>query len=235
VPRNILGLVALLLVYYVPDRFYLGQRPFLQQITPYILIVGLYAWIVFHNRVLFDRFYLAGKKREYFMWTALIMIIGSINMHLTIVYGFNEVDSLSRILSFWIFTVTGLGVYVLFRYRNRFNENSFSKSTPAMNSISHFIFSMEGTEYNIPVEDILYAESLENYVRLVTTKRKYLIRLSLKEAEQRLPQPGFLRISRSHIVNTSRIGSRQPDVIQVGDQELKIGKIYKRFVEEKLK
>jgi DNA-binding LytR/AlgR family response regulator len=163
----------------------------------------------------------------------LVMILGSVNMHLIVFYGFNEKDSLSRILTFWVFTVTGLGIYILFRYRDRFNERA--RSTSAATQISHFNFSLEGTDYQIPVEDILYAESLENYVRLVTTKKKYLIRLSLKEAEQRLPQPGFIRISRSHIVNISRIGSHQPDSIQVGDQELKIGKIYKRFVEEKLK
>ena len=89
--------------------------------------------------MLFGRFYLAGKKRLYFTWTILVMIFGSINMHLIIFYGFNQTDSLSRILTFWIFTVTGLGVYILFRYRDRFIERPGSITSAKL--ISHFNFS----------------------------------------------------------------------------------------------
>jgi LytTr DNA-binding domain len=236
VVRNILGLSALLLVYYIPDRFALQQREGFKQGAPYLLIIGLYAWIVFHNRYLFDRLYLTGRKRQYLIWTALFMIGGSINMYLVIVYGFGDYDTLPQILSFWIFTVTGLGIHVLYRYRSRFaiGQDTFEPPPTVTNKVSHFIFVLDGKEHQVPVEKIQYVESLENYVRLITTDRIYLIRLSMKEAETKLPRPMFLRISRSHIINTNLVSSIQGDSIRINNQDLKIGKVYKRFVEEQL-
>jgi len=39
-------------------------------------------------------------------------------------------------------------------------------------------------------------------VKVITARKTHLVRLSLKEAESKLPKPQFLRISRSHIINT---------------------------------
>ncbi|CAN5456059.1 hypothetical protein BH10BAC4_BH10BAC4_21900 [soil metagenome] len=236
VVRNILGLLALLLVYYVPDRFALHHREGFKQGAPYLLLIGLYIWIVFHNRYLFDRLYLTGRKREYLIWTTLFMFGGSVNMYLVIIYGFGDYDTLPRILSFWIFTLTGLGVHVLYRYRNRFaiTNETFEPPPSYPNKVSHFIFMLDGKEHQVPAERIQYVESLENYVRLITVDKIYLIRLSMKEAETKLPRPMFLRISRSHIINTKLVSSIHGDSIKINNKDLKIGKVYKRFVEEQV-
>ncbi|MEJ0029204.1 MAG: hypothetical protein WDO15_01990 [Bacteroidota bacterium] len=42
---------------------------------PYLLLLTMYVWIVFHNRVLLELFYLAGKKGKYFLNTGMVMVI----------------------------------------------------------------------------------------------------------------------------------------------------------------
>jgi DNA-binding LytR/AlgR family response regulator len=94
-------------------------------------------------------------------------------------------------------------------------------------------FDVDGEEKQIPLDQILYVESLENYVKVNTAQKTHLVRLSMKEAEAKLPKP-FLRISRSHIVNTSRIEAVDQTNVKINGQFFKIGKVYKRYVEEQL-
>jgi two-component system LytT family response regulator len=57
--------------------------------------------------------------------------------------------------------------------------------------------------------DIEYAEAEGNYVKIQARDALYTVRSPLGELEARLPPPRFLRIHRSVIVNTTRIGSME--------------------------
>jgi hypothetical protein len=235
--RNSLALFAMFMVHYIPDRFAWKQRSDFSRFSPYLLLLLLFGWIVFHNRILFQRLYLKGKKRAYFSWTILFMTFSSINMHLILSYGFQQTDTLPQILSFWILTLTGLGVYVIFLYLQTPAQTNEVKQLIVENEQarpSFFNCMIDGIETQIPADQILYIESLENYVKLHSTKKMYIIRLSLKEAEMKLPKPNFLRISRSCIVNTSLIEGYEQNSILIKGKSLKIGKVYKRYVEEQL-
>jgi hypothetical protein len=165
------------------------------------------------------------------------MTFSSINMHLILRYGFQQKDTLPQIVSFWIFTLTGLGVYVIFLYLQTPGPTREIKKLMVKNEHpqpSFFNCMVDGIEMQIAADQILYIESLENYVKLHSIKKMYVIRLSLKEAEIKLPKPGFLRISRSCIVNTSHIEGYEQNSIHIKGKSLKIGKVYKRYVEEQL-
>jgi hypothetical protein len=243
VVRNGLGLLALLAVHYVSDQYHLAQREGFDRFSPYLFLLLLYGWIVLHNRLLFERIYLRGQKKAYFAWLALALGLASFNMHYILRTGFGVTRTLPRIVSFWVYTVTGLGVYVIFRYLQTARTPAGEPTVPAQPATTEpgpaqepafFQCVADGTPQAIPLDHILYLESLENYVKVITGPRTYLTRLTLKEAEARLPKPPFLRISRSHIVNQAHIRRTEPDAMQVGTATLRIGKIYKRYVEEQL-
>ncbi|MBI2731990.1 MAG: response regulator transcription factor [Aquabacterium sp.] len=64
--------------------------------------------------------------------------------------------------------------------------------------------------YVIPVEDVLYFEAADKYVRIITTKQdaggpEMLIRTPLRELLPRLDQGLFWQIHRSHVVNVRAI------------------------------
>jgi hypothetical protein len=236
--RNMVGALILILVYFIPDRHEWSHRVGFAQFSPYLYLLGMYAWIVFHNRVLFEGLYLKNRKTAYFIWTLASMIANSISMHLILLYGFNHADTLSKILTFWVFTLTGLGVYIIFKYLHVI-QGSHQLIQPKIITVDtaapeDFKFMIDGREVTILFKNIFYIESLENYVRIITQQKPIVARLSMKEAETKLPKSLFLRVSRSHIINTNFVTSIENDAIKINDQTLKIGKVYKRYVEEQL-
>jgi hypothetical protein len=235
--RNLVGFLALVAVHFIADVYSIPKRSGFNQISPYLFLLLMYGWIVFHNRILFERLFLRGRKLTYAGWTILAMTICSLNMYFILQQVFHVKYTLPQIVSFWIYTVTGLGIYVIFRYLQllqKKNVQAVSMPAPSSEQPSTFACTIDGARHQIPCESILYIESLENYIKVVTAKKSHLVRLALKDAEERVPKPGFIRISRSHILNTSHISRVESDVVTIAGQQFRIGKVYKRYVEEQL-
>ena len=102
----------------------------------------------------------------------------------------------------------------------------------SVESVSSFTCTVNGETCTIPLGDILYLESLENYVKVVTSGKTVLTRLTMKEAELRLLKQQFTRISRSHLVNLAHVDRIEPDGVILCDKTFRIGRVYKRYVKE---
>ena len=116
VVRNGLGLLALLAAHYLTDLYAIDQRPGFSKVSPYLYLLLLYGWLVFHNRILFEQLFMRGRKAVYFGWLLLLMALGSFNMNFILRTEFDIPRSLPYLVNFWVYTVTGLGVYVTYRY-----------------------------------------------------------------------------------------------------------------------
>jgi DNA-binding LytR/AlgR family response regulator len=57
----------------------------------------------------------------------------------------------------------------------------------------------------VVINDVLYIEAERSYCRIYTKEREFLLTMPLKEMEQKLPPPYFLRVHRSFIVNLAHI------------------------------
>ncbi len=57
----------------------------------------------------------------------------------------------------------------------------------------------------INIKDIYYIEAERNYCRIFAHGREYLLVMTLKDIDEKLPQNHFLRIHRSYIINISQI------------------------------
>jgi DNA-binding LytR/AlgR family response regulator len=57
----------------------------------------------------------------------------------------------------------------------------------------------------IDIKDIYYIEADRNYCRIFSQNREYLLVMTLKDIDEKLPQNHFLRIHRSYIINLSQI------------------------------
>lgn len=85
------------------------------------------------------------------------------------------------------------------------------------------------------LKDIIYIESLKEYVRYHTTQGKIIELNSMKRLEADLPNQQFIRIHRSYIVALPQIQSYQNgNIILKLPLELPIGKTYKKTILEKL-
>jgi DNA-binding LytR/AlgR family response regulator len=87
----------------------------------------------------------------------------------------------------------------------------------------------------VMVDEILYVESLKDYVRIVTAARQIVAKQTITSLEEMLPEDAFLRIHRSFIVARNRIDSFSPNHVEVGGKELPIGRHYKHDVERILR
>jgi DNA-binding LytR/AlgR family response regulator len=63
----------------------------------------------------------------------------------------------------------------------------------------------------VPVDEVLYLEAADKYVRVVTAQREHLVRSSLKELLRQLDPQRFWQIHRGSVVHCDAIASAQRD------------------------
>jgi len=79
--------------------------------------------------------------------------------------------------------------------------------------------------------DIVYAEALKNYVRIVTPQKNWLVLLSLKELEKALPGDCFCRVHRSFMVSLEHVLSFDRDTVYMPQANIPIGESYRQALE----
>jgi len=94
---------------------------------------------------------------------------------------------------------------------------------------------VDGYFVDIELDQLLFAHSFGNYVKLHTTKRTYLASITTSEFEKCLPEKNFLRIHKSYIVALDKIDETQKDFVIIRKEKLPIGITYKRELSERLK
>lgn len=94
----------------------------------------------------------------------------------------------------------------------------------------HLFFRSDRKMIKVLVKDILYIESLKNYIRIVTSHRTILTKNSITSIEAMLPKDSFLRVHRSFIVLKSHIELFTMDSVTVGGVSIPIGRLYKNEV-----
>jgi len=87
----------------------------------------------------------------------------------------------------------------------------------------------------IQLHDILFIESLKDYVKVVTNDRIIVSKQSISTIEENLPEDAFLRIHRSFIVSLGKIESSTAGIIQVAKYELPVSRSYRHEVEKALR
>jgi DNA-binding LytR/AlgR family response regulator len=92
---------------------------------------------------------------------------------------------------------------------------------------SFLYFRAERNMVKVFFSDILYIESLKDYIKIITTNKTIVTKYVLSTLEEMLPGKEFIRIHRSYIVAINKIDSYNSDSIKIGKYELPIGRIYK--------
>ncbi|MCP2028639.1 DNA-binding LytR/AlgR family response regulator [Flavobacterium sp. HSC-32F16] len=94
---------------------------------------------------------------------------------------------------------------------------------------------VDGYFIEIELDQLLFAQSFGNYVKLHTTKRTYLASITTTEFEKCLPEKNFMRIHKSYIVALDKIEAAEKDFVVIKNEKLPIGITYKRELTDRLK
>ena len=81
----------------------------------------------------------------------------------------------------------------------------------------------------IKFEDILFIESIKDYIRIHLTNSSVVTKDAISNFEEKLPHE-FLRTHRSFIVNTMKITAFTKVDVEIGKKEIPIGSSYKEDV-----
>ncbi|CAM3803334.1 LytTR family DNA-binding domain-containing protein [Pontibacter korlensis] len=82
----------------------------------------------------------------------------------------------------------------------------------------------------VMLTDILYIESLKDYIRVKTEAKEIISYQKISFLEEKLPTDKFLRIHRSFIVALDKIQAFSATAVDVGKNEIPIGRFYKNEV-----
>lgn len=108
----------------------------------------------------------------------------------------------------------------------------------AVNSIPdeqrQIVLKSDKKNYKVDIDDILFIESMDDYVKVHTTQKTLVCYLRLTGIETMLDNSQFIRIHRAYIVNKKRISIFTHAFVQVNNQQLPIGRSYRDEVVKRL-
>jgi DNA-binding LytR/AlgR family response regulator len=103
--------------------------------------------------------------------------------------------------------------------RNEATEGSL----PTVGS-DYFFIKTDSKYERIQFSDILFVESLQNYVVIHTTSGKHTVYLTLKSVETYLPPTQFLKVQKSFIVSLAKIEGIEGSDVLMGKHRIPISR-----------
>lgn len=98
-----------------------------------------------------------------------------------------------------------------------------------------FLFVKENKKMvKVYIDNILYLESIKDYVKIFTTRKSVITKQQLGYFEEKLEAFDFLRIHRSLLVSIRKIDAFGATSVEIDKKELPIGRSYKEQVLETL-
>lgn len=96
-------------------------------------------------------------------------------------------------------------------------------------------FKVDKEMVKINLEDILWFESIRDYVKIHTTSGVLVSYLRISYLEEKLPSDRFVRIHKSFLISLEHIRAISSTYIRINNKELPIGRSYKARLDEILK
>ena len=138
-------------------------------------------------------------------------------------FNLNVTDYLLKPFDFERFLVAVTKVKSSHTERQRINENEEVKD--------YLFVNVNKKKVKILFSEIVYIESQREYIKIVTTKKEYISKMSTNEIEELLPANLFKRIHRSYIISIKKIESYTAELVDVNGVSIPIGRGYRDVIE----
>jgi hypothetical protein len=204
----------------------------------FLPVVIATSWIF--NHILVPRYLIKGRYGRFALYLFYLMVI-SLDLELVIVFlafllmTIYDYENISAIITdFRLMPVIMFLIVIISGFIEIFRQLLESRSRDNVASSQGVVptITIRANRQNmvIPTNDIVYIESLADYVRLhLLSGDKVTTRETITSLTGRLPD-FFLRIHRSYTVNMERIGGWTYEYVTIGEQEIPISRTYKKEV-----
>lgn len=98
----------------------------------------------------------------------------------------------------------------------------------------HIFIKADGKLIRLLNDDILFIESMGDYVKFITADKKYITHNTIKNLETKVDALRFMKVHRSYIVNLSRIDDIQENMLYIKGMMIPISKAHKSKVLQKI-
>ncbi len=133
-------------------------------------------------------------------------------------YRLQVVDYLLKPIAFQRFYQAALKAQQTFHEREALQNSSPESGSPFL-----YIKQSDGFQ-KITRQDILFVESMENYVKFILSDRQLIAHQTMTSIEEMLPKDAFFRIHKSFLVNIHHIDMISGGRIFVGKHELPLSR-----------
>lgn len=109
-----------------------------------------------------------------------------------------------------------------------FESNVAAIRTPEPFVLTDCIFVKDHEKMTkIFISDIFYIEADRNYCRIFSKDREYLLVMTLKDMDEKLPHQHFQRIHRSYVINLCQVDEVAQDHVVISKKILPLSKLFR--------
>lgn len=117
---------------------------------------------------------------------------------------------------------------------NKLKERSSMEALPVSPAApaerAALFFNVSKKRVKIYIDEILFIESLKEYIRITTKEKSILTKFQLGQIEEMLAKNGFLRVHRSFLVAKNKIDAFSATDVEINGEQIPIGRSYKDSV-----
>ena len=114
------------------------------------------------------------------------------------------------------------------------NSGANNQTSQVSPSSEFFFVRSDRKMVKINLNEILYIESLSDYLKIITDNGTVVTRETITNIQEKLPEDLFLRIHRSFIVSLNKIDSYTNEFVEINKKAIPISRSYKAAILEKL-
>lgn len=98
----------------------------------------------------------------------------------------------------------------------------------------HIFLKVNKKLIKVNLNDILYIESLKDYIKVITSIGDHVVHKSLSAITEELPQSNFMRIHRSYTISINKVVALDGNTVEISNQKIPIGRNYVKQTKERI-
>ncbi|MCL6293916.1 LytR/AlgR family response regulator transcription factor [Jejuia spongiicola] len=114
------------------------------------------------------------------------------------------------------------------------HTNNSSTGDSKLNHEPHIFLKVDKKLIKVNLNDILFIESLKDYIKIATTLGDYVVHKSLTAISEELPQSNFIRVHRSYNISINKIVALEGNSIEIAGRRIPIGRNYLKQTKERI-